>query len=403
MNTNNPVDLVISFDNTGSMSSCLSEVRNRCEETIRTLFQIEPDLRVAIAFHGNYANRSDGAVYLSEFFDSDYSNSAIKFINSSNAYYSQTSGGSSRGFTHSSCSATYEVVLRELNLGFQDLSQVQWRDNSKKILVMIGDEEPSHLSYGIDYRVELKKLVDRGLTVFGVECLNGQTWFYKDLAEKSKGTYLKLAQFRDIVELITAVAHSSGPTGDDNVLGYAQVLKDNKRLTRSLYEALKAISKSVETIDPGFAPLDYDYYDISGRTNRISATHSNTKGLAAGLVPVDPSRFQVIDVGPNRVPIQDLVNGRGLHFKPGMGFYEWIKSEKIQARKEVVLRDKISGDMFSGQDARDMIGVQYGEKKTLSPKTSPIDTDKYTVFIQSTSFNRKLDPNTEFLYEVNHI
>ena len=54
--------------------------------------------------------------------------------------------------------------------------------------------------------------------------------------------------------------------------------------------------------------------------------------------------------------------------------------------------------MYSGKKAREMSGVPYGTAKTLSPRT--MASIPYDVFIQSTSYNRKLKPGTRFLYEV---
>ena len=83
-------------------------------------------------------------------------------------------------------------------------------------------------------------------------------------------------------------------------------------------------------------------------------------------------------------------------FQKGKGFYEFTKSELIQEYKEVVLRDKATGDMFSGEKARQMIGLGMGERARVKPAY----LDQFDVFVQSTSYNRKLIGGTRFLYEV---
>jgi len=93
-------------------------------------------------------------------------------------------------------------------------------------------------------------------------------------------------------------------------------------------------------------------------------------------------------------PIKDFVQSTGATFKIGRGFYELTKSELVQEHKEVVLRNN-AGDMFSGAKARDMIGLPLGTRGTVRPMRDL----GYTVFIQSTSPNRKLMGNTRFLYE----
>lgn len=59
-----------------------------------------------------------------------------------------------------------------------------------------------------------------------------------------------------------------------------------------------------------------------------------------------------------------------------------------------MLVDKVSGDMFTGSEACDMIGAGGASK------IKPASFEKWRVFVQSTSYNRVLMPDTGFLYEV---
>lgn len=83
-------------------------------------------------------------------------------------------------------------------------------------------------------------------------------------------------------------------------------------------------------------------------------------------------------------------------FQKGRGFYEFTKTETIQESKEVVLVDRLTGDMFTGGAARRMIGAPPGERVRIKPTT----LKKYRIFVQSTSYNRRLVGGTNFLYEV---
>jgi hypothetical protein len=49
--------------------------------------------------------------------------------------------------------------------------------------------------------------------------------------------------------------------------------------------------------------------------------------------------------------IKDYVQRNSLLFKAGRGFYEFTKPEIISGKKEVVLLDKNTGDMFTGIQA----------------------------------------------------
>ncbi len=47
-----------------------------------------------------------------------------------------------------------------------------------------------------------------------------------------------------------------------------------------------------------------------------------------------------------------------------------------------------------------MLGLPYGERGKIGPRNLTGDIQEYDVFVQSTSWNRDLMPNTRFLYEV---
>lgn len=124
---------------------------------------------------------------------------------------------------------------------------------------------------------------------------------------------------------------------------------------------------------------------------REKSTYNDSS--SCDLVPVSPSRFQILDVD-DRVDIKTFVQQNSLVFRTGRGFYEFTKPEKISEKKEVVLVDKLSGDMYTGAEACRMIGAGG------TGKVKPTALEKWRVFVQSTSYNRVLMPGTGFLYEV---
>jgi hypothetical protein len=103
----------------------------------------------------------------------------------------------------------------------------------------------------------------------------------------------------------------------------------------------------------------------------------------------------VLEVDKN-APIKTFVLENGLTFKTGRGFYEFTKTETIQGYKEIILMDRATGDLFEGEKAREMLGLPIGETARIQPSA----LEKYLVFVQSTSANRKLMGGTRFLYEV---
>ena len=50
------IDIVFSFDTTGSMYPCLAEVKRRLAALVAMLFKLVPNLRVGIIVHGDYCD-----------------------------------------------------------------------------------------------------------------------------------------------------------------------------------------------------------------------------------------------------------------------------------------------------------------------------------------------------------
>lgn len=79
----------------------------------------------------------------------------------------------------------------------------------------------------------------------------------------------------------------------------------------------------------------------------------------------------------------------------GAAFYQLTKTEsEVQDYKQIAIRDKVSGAVYSGAAARDLLSLpQYG-----MAKVAPGDHGQYDIYIQSTSINRKLPAGTTLLY-----
>lgn len=81
---------------------------------------------------------------------------------------------------------------------------------------------------------------------------------------------------------------------------------------------------------------------------------------------VKPGRFQILEVD-NEISIKAFVLENGLAFKTGHGFYEFTKTETIQGKKEIVLMERSTGDLFEGESAREMLGLPMGETVRIKP------------------------------------
>ncbi|MFE0733855.1 vWA domain-containing protein [Streptomyces sp. NPDC058855] len=112
---------------------------------------------------------------------------------------------------------------------------------------------------------------------------------------------------------------------------------------------------------------------------------------AAGLTPVQPSEYRLLDVTRDGT-IRDRVVESGLEYRTGCAFYQLSKSEKVQARKQIAVLEKKTDRIFTGPQARTLLGLP-----DVEVRVRPDHNDEFTIFVQSTSVNRKLAPNTRLL------
>jgi hypothetical protein len=351
MATDGKIQVVFSLDTTGSMYPCLTQARKTIDASCKRLFAEIPDLEIGIIAHGDYCDKHTS--YVTKVHDlSDDADAISKYVRT----VEQTGGGDAP--------ECYELVMHEAR-------SLKWdRNAASKVLVMVGDDvphapkdNPKHLNW----RDEMRALHADGVSVYGVQALNRKhaTPFYKEIAEESGGFHLALDQFAYITDMILAICFKQA--GDEQLRGYEREVIKGGRMNRSLDRAI----------------------------GRMLGRGASTSYGESDLNAVSPGRFQILDVDHD-TSIKDFVVENGLAFKVGRGFYEFTKAETVQARKEVVLMDRTTGDLFSGSKAREMLGLPEGEEARVRPTA----LEKYAVFIQSTSANRKLVGKTRFLYEV---
>ncbi|WP_189295773.1 vWA domain-containing protein [Streptomyces cinerochromogenes] len=112
---------------------------------------------------------------------------------------------------------------------------------------------------------------------------------------------------------------------------------------------------------------------------------------AAGLTPADPSQYRLIPVTRDAA-IREWVVESGHTYRTGGAFYQLSKSEKIQARKQIAVLEKKTDRVYTGPEARALLGLP-----DVEVRVKPDHNDDFTIFVQSTSVNRKLVPNTRLL------
>ena len=355
------LDLCISFDDTGSMYTIRSQVRSNINSLVDRLFDDIPKLRIGIIIHNDYCD-SPRHIFVQDF-TSD-KEKIKKFVNQN----SPCGGGDAP--------ECYELALHEA-------SKLSWKSD-RRALVMIGDEVPHQVGYrygsfvnNLDWKKETEALNAMDVKIYGVQALGrrSSTFFYDGISKMTGGIKLDLSQFQHIPTYINAIAyHQSGQL-------------ETYRASDPSFNTNFALKNMFSKLSGGMGTIDSEKLELL-------------------------SKFQVLKVETDgEMSIRDFVLNNGLTFSKGKGYYQLIErtsdgkanSEIIQADKEVLFVDKETGETIADTYwCREKLGVPYGSKATVRPLSIPHIMDKYEIFIQSNSVNRKLDPGVKFLYELDH-
>ncbi len=131
---------------------------------------------------------------------------------------------------------------------------------------------------------------------------------------------------------------------------------------------------------------------VRGSKNLFNVSTVDKSTVASTLPKLHPGqyRMRVVDAaGPIAPFVEDWTHRA---YKIGEAFYQLSKPEKVQPTKAVALLDKKSKAVYTGADARKLLGLPDHEVR-VAPASFP----DFDLFIQSGSVNRKLVAGTSVL------
>jgi uncharacterized protein YegL len=153
---------------------------------------------------------------------------------------------------------------------------------------------------------------------------------------------------------------------------------------KTFYAARASGQKSVTA----FFTTDMSKVDVK----TLSALKDLSKGFARWPVDKERSIREFVNTKLQSSPA--LRKKLGNEYEPGRGFYELTKPETVQPRKNIAIFDKKTKAIFGGDQARKVLGMPSGS----NVKVKPGNHMDYSIFVESTSNNRKLVRGTTLLY-----
>jgi hypothetical protein len=157
--------------------------------------------------------------------------------------------------------------------------------------------------------------------------------------------------------------------------------------------------------------------EVSQKTRTGLRSYSNLR--AAGRTSTetffsDASRITSIDlqdleqVGYKMLPIEVKKEGNikyitekrtGQPYVVGQSFYQLMKTERVQTKKELLLRDKTTGTVYGGTKVRRLLGLSAADTIRVNPGNHA----NFDIFVQSRSVNRIIPRGTTVLVDVSRV
>ncbi|XP_074659039.1 uncharacterized protein LOC141911864 [Tubulanus polymorphus] len=223
------IEVVFSFDTTGSMYSCLEQVRTKLRETVTRLLRDIPTIRIGIIGHGDYCDdtTAGGNKYVVKMKDLTTDvDDLVSFVES----VPSTCGGDSP--------ECYEWVLHKAQ-------QLDWGEHSAKALVIIGDACPHNPGYTdlyINWLDELDILKGMDIKVYGVQALSNShaACFYNEMSSRTGGAALALKDFQLITDMFLAVCYNE--SSPEQLQQYCEEIEQEGRMneaTKEMFDKLE--------------------------------------------------------------------------------------------------------------------------------------------------------------------
>lgn len=129
---------------------------------------------------------------------------------------------------------------------------------------------------------------------------------------------------------------------------------------------------------------------VRGMKNIFAVDNVSINEVDSKLQALHYGQFRLYDVDRKQRIDEFIEDMTGRAYELGEGFYELSKTEIIQPQKKVAILGKKG--LYVGADARQLLGLP-NEHVKVGPNHNP----DYKVFVQSTSNNRNLMPDTKLL------
>ncbi len=136
---------------------------------------------------------------------------------------------------------------------------------------------------------------------------------------------------------------------------------------------------------------------VRGTKNLFNLNTANVTSAAvrSALIELSPTQYSIFPIPTDnkKRSIKDFVEGWTKEpYRIGSAYHTLCKPEKVQAGKQICIQHKLTGKVYAGAAARQMLGLPDHEVK-VEPAAHP----EFSILLQSQSVNRLLVGGTSLL------
>lgn len=254
-----PLEIVFSFDTTGSMFGYLEEIREKLRDLIQRLQADIPCIRLAVMAHGDYCDAASS--YVTKFLDltTDVV-SLCDFVST----VGRTGGGDAP--------ECYELVLRQVR------TELSWTAGSRRAVVIIGDNLPHEVDYPqnklkVDWKDEVRALAADSVTIYAVQCGNATEAdaFFQTMAMATNGKRLKLAEMTSLFDLMMAVCYRESDNPDLLLSGYEKEVRARCGQA-GIAKDIEAIFATLRDSEAGKPPTFADVTSVAPKLSKKTSS-----------------------------------------------------------------------------------------------------------------------------------
>lgn len=168
--------------------------------------------------------------------------------------------------------------------------------------------------------------------------------------------------------------------------------RENIQIWETSQTGLKEAWTKVKVATDNF--MDARAKGVRGSKNlfQLDTLSLSKKAVTSALNKLSLTAYSLLPITKAEAIKEFVERWTATPYRPGSGYYILTKPEKIQGYKQICIQDKMTGAVYSGSEARQMLGLPDFEVKV-----TPAQHYKFNIFAQSTSLNRKLVPGTVLL------